>query len=161
MNELERHEIGKGLIFTPQKQGVDTLEKPPNIQSGEEARPISQAPFRPFSGLCYRVRRAARAWAVPGTSGGCVHCSVAASVNTRADCQLTELKNKGSFGERWSMGAGLAPSWHGIRTFGEKRNRKGSENVGELEKPVLTCAAHCSRPILVGCGLCLKVGDLE
>lgn len=53
--------------------GSTPLEKPLNIQSGEEARPMSQAPFRLFSGRCYRVRRAARAWAARGTSGWCVH----------------------------------------------------------------------------------------
>lgn len=67
---------------------------------------------------------------------GCsVRYSVAASVNTEADCQIIKLKNKGSFGKRWSMGASLALSWYGACMFGQKRNRKGSENVRELEKP--------------------------
>lgn len=131
MDEPERYKIRKGLIVTTQERGGATpLEKPLNIQWGEEARPMSQAPFRLFSGRCYRVRRAARAWAARGTSGWCVHGSVAAGTDTHADCQLITLQNEGSAGERWSMGAGLAPPQHGIRTFGEKRARKGSGNVG-------------------------------
>lgn len=64
-----------------------------------------------------------------------VHCGVAASMNTNADCQIIKLKNKGSFGKQWSVGASLALSWYGVCMFGENRNRKGSEMVGELEKP--------------------------
>lgn len=67
--------------------------------------------------------------------GCCVHCSVATGVNTEADCQIIKLKNKGSFGKHWSMGASLALSWYGACMFGQRRNRKGSENFGELEKP--------------------------
>lgn len=67
--------------------------------------------------------------------GWSVHRSVAASVNTNADCQIIKLKNKGSFGKQWSVEASLALSWYGVCVFGEKRNRKGSENVGEVEKP--------------------------
>lgn len=120
---------------------------------------MSQAPFRLFSGRCYRVRRAARAWAARGTSGWCVHGSVAAGTDTHADCQLITLQNEGSAGERWSMGAGLAPPQHGIRTFGEKRARKGSGNVAEPEQPVLTRAAHRSCSLLAGRALCLKAED--
>lgn len=65
-----------------------------------------------------------------------MHCSVAASMNTNADCQIIKLKNKGSFGKQWSVGANLALSWYEVCMFGEKRDRKGSENVGEFEKPL-------------------------
>lgn len=84
---------------------------------------------------------------------------VAAGTDTHADCQLITLQNEGSAGERWSMGAGLAPPRYGIHTFGEKRARKGSGNVGEPEQPVLTRAAHRSRSLLAGRALCLKAED--
>lgn len=91
--------------------------------------------------------------------GCCAHCSVASGVNTDADCQIIKLKNKGSLGKQWSLGTTPALSWYGVCMFREKRNRKGSENVGEFEK----CHAHmwCLLISPPSCGLWffLKVKD--
>lgn len=139
MDEPERYKIRKGLIVTPQERGgrgrSTPLEKPLNIKWGEEARPMSQAPFRLFSGRCYRVRRAARAWAAWGTSSWCVHSAwprarTHTPTASSLRCRMKAPLESGGAWEPVSLRHGM-----GFARLGRREPEKAQEMWENLNSP--------------------------
>lgn len=142
------------LIFAIQEPGVHTLRKQCYYSVGKRI----QGPFHYcFSKSFYQHKTesnlnfkplllVADQPLKPGCRVVCIWpvCAFqkAASVSANAGSQIIKLKNKGLFGRQWSIGASLTLSWYGACMFRERRNRKGLENIEELEK-------LCSHMVLI------------